>query len=239
MPDLPQIVSVDDGFMGVISRIDPNQVPPRFVSEAVNRRFEDQVIKNRWGIVQPKWGGRWTTGDRVINLASGSSTSTVVSGSQIPQNSQIVCDPVSGALVFQPGTICTLDDNTNATFSTQAFSFTPTPANKTVRFYASTAPFTEILGVLPYRDPDTGANALLVATNDERTSDGGQGKVWLIRPNQSPAEVPMNGHDIYAPVRLIQATNGVVLLRPAMPGTTSVEDPRWPTPSSRKTVARY
>ena len=214
MPDFPQIFEVDDGFLGVFSRIEPALLPQSYVSEAVNRRFEDNVIKNRWGILQPKWGGKWTSRDRVINLASGSSTSTVVSGDQIPQNSQIVCDPVSGTLVFQPGTVCTLDDNTNATFSTQAFSFSPTPANKTVRFYYTTTPFDEILGVLPYRDPDTGANALLVATNDERTSDGGQGKVWLVRPNQSPSEVPMNGHDIYAPVRLIQATNGVVLLRP-------------------------
>jgi len=214
MPDFPQTIAIDDGFRGVFSRIEPALLPESYVSEAVNRRFEDNVIKNRWGIVQPKWGGRWTTGDRVINLASGSSTATPVSGSQIPANSQITCDPVAGTLIFPTGTICTLDDNTNATFSTQSFSFTPTPANKTVRFYASTAPFTEILGVLPYRDPDTGANALLVAVNEERTSDGGQGKVWLVRPNQSPAEVPMNGHDIYAPVRLIQATNGVVMLRP-------------------------
>ena len=172
MPDFPQIFEVDDGFLGVFSRIEPALLPQSYVSEAVNRRFEDNVIKNRWGILQPKWGGKWTSRDRVINLASGSSTSTVVSGDQIPQNSQIVCDPVAGTLVFQPGTVCTLDDNTNATFSTQAFSFTPTPANKTVRFYYTTTPFDEILGVLPYRDPDTGANALLVATNDERTSDG-------------------------------------------------------------------
>ena len=214
MPDLPQIGGMDDGFVGVVSRIDPALIPASYVSNAVNRRFEDQVIKNRWGIVQPKWGGRWSSGSRIVTLTSGSSVGVPVSGDQIPANSQVVCDVDANTQIFSNGTLCTLDDNTNTTFSTAAFSFSPSPANKTVQFYASTAPFEEILGVLQYRDPDTGANALLVAVNESRSSDGGQGKVWCIRPNQSPVEVSMNGHDIYLPVRLIQATNGVVMLRP-------------------------
>jgi len=214
MPDLPQIGAIDDGFVGVVSRIDPALIPASYVSNAVNRRFEDQVIKNRWGIVQPKWGGRWSSGSRIVTLTSGSSVGVPVSGTQIPANSQVVCDVDANTQIFSNGTLCTLDDNTNATFSTAAFSFAPSPANKTVQFYNSTAPFEDILGVLQYRDPDTGANALLVAVNEERSSDGGQGKVWCIRPNQSPVEVSMNGHDIYLPVRLIQATNSVVMLRP-------------------------
>jgi hypothetical protein len=214
MPDLPQIGAIDDGFVGVVSRIDPALIPASYVSNAVNRRFEDQVIKNRWGIVQPKWGGRWSSGSRIVTLTSGSSVGVPVSGTQIPANSQVVCDVDANTQIFSNGTLCTLDDNTNAIFSTATFSFSPSPANKTVQFYNSTAPFEDILGVLQYRDPDTGANALLVAVNEERSSDGGQGKVWCIRPNQSPVEVPMNGHDIYLPVRLIQATNGVVMLRP-------------------------
>lgn len=214
MPDLPQIGGIDDGFIGVVSRIDPALIPASYVSNAVNRRFEDNVIKNRWGIVQPKWGGKWSTGSRVVTLTAGSSTGTPVSGDQIPTNSQVACDVGNNLQIFSNGTLCTGDDNSNATFSTAAFTFSPSPGNRTVQFYASTAPFTDILGVLPYRDPDTGANALLVAVNEVRTTDGGQGKVWCIRPNQSPFEVPLNGHDIYSPVRLIQATNSVVMLRP-------------------------
>jgi hypothetical protein len=38
--------------------------------------------------------------------------------------------------------------------------------------------------------------------------------MYLVRPNQSHLEIPMNGHDIYSPVRLMQATNAVVMLRP-------------------------
>lgn len=214
MPDLPQIGAIDDGFVGVISRIEPALIPASYVSNAVNRRFEDNVIKNRWGIVQPKWGGKWETLSRVVTVTSNSVSAVPVSGTPIPQNSIIASDPVANVLVFQNGTRCLLDDGTNCVMSTAALSFTGPPVNRTVQFYNQTLPFTDILGVLPYRDPDTGANALIVATNEERTSDGGQGRMYCVRPNQSPVEIPLNGHDIYLPVRLIQATNGVVMLRP-------------------------
>jgi hypothetical protein len=98
--------------------------------------------------------------------------------------------------------------------STAAISFGGAPVNKNVQFYGSTTAFTDILGVLPFRDPDTGYQALVVATNEVRTSDGGQGRMYLVRPNQSDLEIPLNGHDIYSPVRLMQATNAVVMLRP-------------------------
>lgn len=214
MPDLPQIGAIDDGFVGVISRIEPALIPASYVSNAVNRRFEDNVIKNRWGIVQPKWGGKWETLSRVVTVTSNSVSAVPVSGTPIPQNSVIACDPVANVLAFQNGTRCLLDDGTNCVMSTAALAFTGPPVNRTVQFYNQTLPFTDILGVLPYRDPDTGANALIVATNEVRTSDGGQGKMYCVRPNQSPVEIPLNGHDIYLPVRLIQATNGVVMLRP-------------------------
>jgi hypothetical protein len=216
MPDLPEIMSVDDGFKGVISRLDPAQLPQQFVSQAVNRVFQDQLIKNRWGIVQPSWGGKWVTSTRTVTVTSGSATTTVVSGSTIPTNS-IVCSDQSAvppALVFPNGTRCILDDNTNCSMSSAAITFVGPPVNRNVQFYGSTAAFTDILGTLPFRDPDTGYQALIVATNEIRTTDGGQGRMYLVRPNQSHLEIPMNGHDIYSPVRMMQATNAVVMLRP-------------------------
>lgn len=214
MPDLPQIVAVDDGFLGVLSRIDAALLPASYVSSATNRRFEDNVIKNRWGVVQPKWGGKWVNGQRVGTVTTGSAIVTAASGPLIPAGSQVACDIGRNEVIFPTGTRCLTDDNSNTVMSTAAVSFSPSPAVKTLSFYESTQPFEEILGILPYRDPDTGANALLVAANEARTSDSGQGKVWCVRPNQGPVEVDLNGHDIYAPVRLIQAANGVVMLRP-------------------------
>jgi len=214
MPDLQEIMSVDDGFKGVISRLDPNQVPAQYVSQAINRVFQDQLIKNRWGIVQPKWGGKWTTATRTVTVTSSSATAVGISGTVIPAGSIVCSDQSINSLVFPNGTRCILDENTNVSMSTAAISFAGPPVNKNVQFYSSTDAFTDILGVLPFRDPDTGYQALIVATNEARTSDGGQGRMYLVRPNQSHLEIPMNGHDIYSPVRLMQATNAVVMLRP-------------------------
>ena len=218
MPDLPEIMSVDDGFKGVISRLDPAQVPTQFVSQAINRVFQDQLIKNRWGIVQPKWGGKWTTATRTVTVTSSSATAVGVSGTTIPAGSIVCSDQSANSLVFPNGTRCILDDaNTNVSMSTAAISFAGPPVNKNVQFYSSTDAFTDILGTLTFRDPDTGYQSLIVATNEARTlatEDGGQGRMYLVRPNQSHLEIPMNGHDIYTPVRLMQATNAVVMLRP-------------------------
>jgi hypothetical protein len=217
MPDLPEIMSVDDGFKGVISRLDPAQVPAQYVSQAINRIFQNQLITNRWGIVQPKWGGKWTTATRTVTVTSNSAATLGVSGPLIPAGSIVCSDQSANALVFPNGTRCILDDNTNVVMSTAAISFGGAPVNKNVQFYGSTTAFTDILGVLPFRDPDTGYQALVVATNEARTlatEDGGQGRMYLVRPNQSHLEIPLNGHDIYSPVRLMQATNAVVMLRP-------------------------
>ena len=214
MPDLPEIMSVDDGFKGVISRLDPAQVPTQFVSQAINRVFQDQLIKNRWGIVQPKWGGKWSTSTRNVTVTSNSQTTIVVSGTQIPNNTIICSDSSANSLVFPNGTRCLFDDNTNCVMSSAAISFISAPINSNIQFYSGTNAFTDILGTLTFRDPDTGYQSLIVATNEVRTSDGGQGKMFLVRPNQSHLEIPLNGHDIYTPVRLIQATNAVVMLRP-------------------------
>ncbi len=206
MPDLPEIVSTDDGFMGVISRLDPNQVPARFVSQAINRTFQDQLIKNRWGIVQPKWGGKWTLNTFSATVTSGSNQVDVVSGSP-PPNGTIVCsDSSANVLVFPNGTRCISDTNSNAILSSAAITFTGGPTTRNIQSYNNTTAFTDILGVLPFRDPDTGYQALVVATNEARTlatEDGGQGRMYLVRPNQSNLEIPLNGHDIYSPVRLI------------------------------------
>jgi hypothetical protein len=217
MPDLPEIMSVDDGFKGVISRLDPAQVPAQYVSQAINRIFQNQLITNRWGIVQPKWGGKWTTATRTVTVTSSSATAVAVSGTVIPAGSIVCSDQSINSLVFPNGTRCILDENTNVSMSTAAISFAGPPVNKNVQFYSSTDAFTDILGVLPFRDPDTGYQALVVATNEARTlatEDGGQGRMYLVRPNQSNLEIPLNGHDIYSPVRLMQATNAVVMLRP-------------------------
>lgn len=215
MPDIPQLVGQDDGFIGMNSRINADLLPPGYVSLAINRRFEDKNIKNRWGVIRPKWGGLWNTGSFTANVTLNSSTVNTASGlSQVAENTIVTCNEVSNELVFKNGTrlLSKSLDNSNAIFSTSAYSFT-NPNPQTFKYYSSTTGITDIVAMLKYRDQTTGKQGLIVASNVSR-SDGGQGRVFLIRPNQSHLEIPMNGHDFYADVRLIQCGDSVVMLRP-------------------------
>lgn len=217
MPDIPQLVAQDDGFTGMNSRINADLLPPGYVSLAINRRFEDKNIKNRWGVVRPKWGGLWNTSTFTANVTANDATVNTATGlSQVAVNTIINCDSSTspGQLIFKNGTriVSKSVDNTNAVMSTSAYSFTG--ANpKTFTYYSSTSAITDVVAVLKYRDKNTGKQGLLVASNVAR-SDGGQGRVFLLRPNQGHLEVPMNGHDFYDDVRLIQCGDSVVMLRP-------------------------
>lgn len=106
--DLEQWAEEDNGFLGVVSRLNPELVQKGYVSDAINRKFDNGYISNRWGVVRPVWGGIWDTGTRVINVHSQEVTQTVVSGDQIPSNRQIAVDPdaycVTGVTVTSNGT---------------------------------------------------------------------------------------------------------------------------------------
>jgi len=215
MPDIPQLVGQDDGFIGMNSRINADLLPPKYVSLAINRRFEDQNIKNRWGVVRPKWGGLWVNGTFTANVDGSSTVNTAVGLSQVAVNTIVSCNQVSNELVFKNGTrlLSKTSDNSNAVMSTSAYSFT-NPNPQTFTYYSSTTGITDIVALLKYRDKTTGTQSLIVASNVVRTTDGGQGRVFLLRPNQAHLEIPMNGHDFYDDVRLIQCGDSVVMLRP-------------------------
>lgn len=215
MPDIPQLVGQDDGFIGMNSRLNADLLPPGYVSLAINRRFEDKNIKNRWGVVRPKWGGIWNTGSFTANVSLNSSTVNTATGLQnVPINTVVSCNQVANQLIFKNGTrlLSKSENNSNAVMSTTAYSFT-NPNPQTFEYYSSTTSITDIVAILKYRDKTTGTQSLMVASNVAR-SDGGRGRVYLLRPNQSHLEIPMNGHDFYADVRLIQCGDSVVMLRP-------------------------
>lgn len=215
MPDIPQLVGQDGEFVGVNSKINPDNVPPTYVSLAINRRFEDRNIKNRWGVVRPKWGGLWNNSSFTANATANSSTVNTASGlSSVPVNTILSCNEVGNQLIFKNGTrlLSKSLDNTNAVMSTSAYSFT-NPNPQTFKYYSSTTAISDIVALLKYRDKTTGKQALIVASNQSR-SDGGQGRVFLVRPNQSHLEIPLNGHDFYDRVKLIQSGDAVVMLRP-------------------------
>ena len=212
MPDIQQMVGVDDGFLGVNARLDPGRVPEKFVCNATNRMFENQIIKNRWGIVQSPWGGKWTYQDQAVSLTSGSFTFTPVTPN-FAINSIITSDPTNNRLAFQNGNRILSFSGSQYTMSKSAGITTTSPL-ATIRSYYQTQAFSDIVAILAYRDPYTGHQGLLVADNAMRTSDKGQGRMYLVRPNQSHLEISMNGHDFYDEVKLVQCGDAIVMMRP-------------------------
>jgi len=212
MPDIQQMVGLDDGFLGVNARLDPGRVPEKFVCNARNRIFENQIIRNRWGVAQAPWGGKWAYQSQAVSLTAGSFTFTPYSPT-FSINSIITSDPVNNRLAFQNGNRILSFSGSQYTMSKSADITTTSPL-ATIRSYFETQSFSDIVGILAYRDPSTGHQGLLVADNALRTSDKGQGRMYLVRPNQSHLEIPMNGYDFYDEVKLVQCGDAIVMLRP-------------------------
>ena len=82
----------DNGFVGVVSRLTAHQVPENYVKFALNRTFERRIVRNRWGVIRPVWGGKYATSTRVVTVTPLSTSQTGVSGSQITAGLQIVSD---------------------------------------------------------------------------------------------------------------------------------------------------
>lgn len=214
--DITMLMDKDEGWLGVNSRLDPVLVPKQYVSSATNRRFDRGIIKNRWGIVRPPWGGQWSQSSYNVTVAANSKSTVPYneSGKGPDAGTIIASDSTAGtpSTVFPNGT--RIASSNESAITTTISSVIASPAVHALTYYGSTVPLTDIVGMLSYRDPQTNIECLLVASNEARSSDGGNGVIYLIRPNLSQSTVPMNGHDFYGTVRLIQAFNSVVLLRP-------------------------
>jgi len=70
---LPEL-NGDTGFVGVNMRLDPRVLPPGYVSEAINCRFNRGVIETRKGMIFPTWANRPSdpgTGGTLFTTVSG------------------------------------------------------------------------------------------------------------------------------------------------------------------------
>jgi hypothetical protein len=221
----PILTDVDAGFVGVNNRVHSSLVPPGYVADAVNRRFDRGTIRNRWPITRPQWGG--LSGQIELSLVV-TAGETVLGGS-IPRTPYSLASIHADGLPFGAkilsiteagltaddnvttidSTLHTLDETTTISISAKAISST----GSTLAYAADDAqPFAgNLIGVGRFSDPDFG-EVVLVAT-DEMRDDGGRGRVFALQPSYPPQEVPLNGHDLAGRVRFLQCFNGVMLLR--------------------------
>jgi len=55
-------VGIDRGFVGVNMRLDPRLLPPGYVAEARNCRFNQGIVETRLGCIFPTWAQKFTPG---------------------------------------------------------------------------------------------------------------------------------------------------------------------------------
>jgi hypothetical protein len=215
----------DTGFVGVNCRLDPSQLGPGFVSEAVNRMFDRGIIRNRWGVVRPQWGA--VSVRQSVDMTGAAGNPEVVLSLPAPMDYASIASPYlrGGTIVLSKAadnvtvdsTTITVDDTEITVDSTgyTVLSNAPTSNMSSVAGYMSdnSVQFSgPIVGCGTFSDPDSGANVILVCVDEER-SDGGQGAVYALQPGYVAQAIDMNGHDINGTVRFVQAFNGVVMLR--------------------------
>jgi len=232
MTSLPTVEDFDNGFIGVNARVSPHLVPSGYVTNAVNRIFDANRITNRWGILEPKWGGVW--GENVKGGVYGSGgyqnmTLGMTSIQRSPTSStphlagrQITADvswkfgtTPTANLVFASGTRVVSDDGTTLVITPGTIMATNGAlfiGGVSTSAYNSTVGFSNIVGTINYTDSATQIGGVLIAVNEPR-DDGGNGKIFFIVPATAPIEISTNGYDFYNDVKMVQSGENVVLFR--------------------------
>ena len=74
--ETPPVELGDRGFIGVNQRIQPTQLPPGYVSDAVNCRFNRGVCETRLGITLPVWSNKAQSVTGTVTRVSQTATFT-------------------------------------------------------------------------------------------------------------------------------------------------------------------
>ncbi len=201
----------DNGWVSVDTRRDPALLSSGVAAAAANLQLTNGRPETRPGVVRPIWGQFWTWGTQSASAAAtnGSAVVTVAS-----TTGWLAGLPVTHAR-FAAGTFVLAVTSATELTLTALASSTGSSTLSTSRLPPPTvAPFSGDLFGLARVTDENSIPSLLLAVDGQRT-DGGRGQVWRLAPGCEPYAVPMNGHDLWGTVRLVQAgLNGTVLLRP-------------------------
>lgn len=166
-------------------------------------------------------GGIVTSADITSRGHGYTSTPTVSFTSGVGAGA-VITPVIKPIKVYPNGTILTYYDGLTVTLTATSVG---ADYDANIYWQDALSGFTDICGILTYREPISGKEVLLVACNEVR-EDNGQGKIYAVRPGQSARTclldknnwvIPMNGHDFYGPVKMIQCGNAALLLRPGAP----------------------
>lgn len=219
----------DAGWTGVDSRGDPSAVEPGFLSYAENISLTNRVVGLRSACIQPIWGMPLQTtvvgsvqailqkynsffqGYGAI-VEEGIPATFNVGGIKYVIGATVLTTPT-----YWPSTgaqVADLIDLGNGQFFwgtnvEPSQNAGPLTVNYT-HYYVAPAQG-PVVNLTRFNDPD-GIDCLLLASAEIR-DDGGSGQVSRIIAGNMPADVSLNGHDIWGPCRMVQGFNAIILLR--------------------------
>lgn len=202
--ETPEILG-DRGFVGVNMRLDPAMLPPGYVAEAINCRFNRGIIETRKGFQFPVWANKASsvtgTVTRLVQVATFSTTGAVAhnfySGQRVSINGFNAAE-YNGAFTV-----------TVLTASTFSYTVTGSPAtpdpNTGLAIGQGTIPWGTIFGVGVFSDPNTLKDYLIVAT---------AAGVYYTSPNNVPYQIPLPaGVTLSDTVNFTQAFDRLIMHR--------------------------
>ena len=197
----------DRGFIGVNMRLDPAYLPPGYVSEAINMRFDHGVAETRLGIFFPPWANKITaTPIAVTSISRSSSTATVTTTSPhgLATGNQV---RVTGADQSDYNIVATITVTGASTFTYTVANAPATPATGTITAIPPgvPGPWGTIYGIGLFKDPDTLLDYLIIAAD---------GAVYYVQPHNSATAITLpTGVTITANVTFTQAFNVLLMHR--------------------------
>ena len=222
-----QVKDGDRAYYRVDTRLPAHELPAGTLADAVNKMLPDgrawprpPVNRQAWGIINnlPNLvpvGTYWTAGGGGIScsiedLAEGQAYVIFLG------NADGIGWGVYGTDQWNPlatanGQVFIAPRITGTIYTIYAINQAVFPGLCTAQIYRAS----NVCGYGHFVDP-SGYDTGILLTDDWRQQageDGGRGRAWRILPGNIPAQIPMNGNDIWDTARLIPCLAGVVMLR--------------------------
>ncbi len=196
----------DSAFIGVNARLAPDQLPPGFVSSAINTRFNRGIAETRLGMVFLPWLNKVTLGTIVISSitrASQTATATTASNHGFATGSIAV---ISGATQteYNGSFIVTVTGATTFTYTVTGSPATPATGSPVLNTH-TIAPWGTVYGVGIFNDPRNFQDYLIIAAD---------GNVYYTQVNNVAQAMTLpDGVTVTSEVTFTQAFDTLIMFR--------------------------
>lgn len=193
----------DSGFIGVNMRLDPSQLPPGFVSEAINCRFRNGVVETRKGFIRAVWMNKIPKAVGTVTRSGGTATFTANYPHGFTSGDSAIISGLNDSAYSGTKTV-TVTSDTEFTYSVSGTPTTPDP-NTGYAVVNKVQPWGEVNGIGEFKDPNTQINYTVIAAGDY---------VYFTTENNSAWQLELpSGVTITGPVTFTQCYDTLIMFR--------------------------